>query len=843
MAVSFAIVGLLAFNPGNASAQGRSSDTGQEARQFGLDAPAFINELPPGRFRNRLESLPPQARGRALGWLQDFSFSERDVEFLDVDDNGGIFYVDSILPDDSGADVDPDQIPLYDQDGAGSLNNICDGAPVQTSGVAILHSKPGSANVLFLDLDGGEVPSGTAWGGGPYQTYPYSRDSNYNDVSVSEAADICDIWLRVAEDFAPFDVDVTTEDPGAFDRYTGRVLITRNVDQNSVTMPYSTAGGVAYVNVFGRSNYHTVYSPAFVYYNNLGGGLPKYVAEAASHEMGHNLALSHDGTGSQSYYTGHGSGATSWGPIMGVGYYTNMTQWSQGEYSGASQLQDDIAIITGLLGDEPDDHGNSTGTASTLIVSDGTIDDWGLIETASDVDVFAFQTNGGALLIEALNAPDIPNSSGRPEVGNLDIRLELRDASGATVAADDLNGTPDAQISTSLAAGTYYLFVSGVDDSSIAYSDYGSLGQYYLLGSVNTAPPPNVPPLAGFSHSTNGLTANFTDTSSDSDGSIASWSWNFGDGGTSSAQNPSHTYASAGTRTVSLTVTDDDGASSSTSQSVTVTAANQAPTAAFTASTSDLTATFTDASSDSDGGIASWSWSFGDGGTSNAQNPSHTYASAGTRTVSLTVTDDDGASNSTSQSVTVTAANQAPTAAFTSSTSDLTANFTDASSDSDGSIASWSWNFGDGGTSSAQNPSHAYASAGTRTVSLTVTDDDGASSSTSQSVTVTAANQAPTAPSNLTASVQSTGKGKNRIKTVTLSWSDNSGNEDAFVIERCEETGKGRNKACSWSTAEVWTVGVNANGDVDEPGSGTFKYRVKARNSEGDSGYTNEVKI
>ncbi len=37
------------------------------------------------------------------------------------------------------------------------------------------------------------------------------------------------------------------------------------------------------------------YRPAFVYYNNLGGGREDYVAEAASHEMGHNLGLSHDG--------------------------------------------------------------------------------------------------------------------------------------------------------------------------------------------------------------------------------------------------------------------------------------------------------------------------------------------------------------------------------------------------------------------------------------------------------------------------------------------------------------------------------------------------------------------
>lgn len=166
----------------------------------------------------------------------------------------------------------------------------------------------------------------------------------------------------------------------------------------------------------------------------------------------------------------------------------------------------------------------------------------------------------------------------------------------------------------------------------------------------------NQAPNAGFTVSTTGLSASFTDTSSDSDGTVVSWSWDFGDSNNSSAQNPSHTYSSAGTYTVTLTVTDDDGASDSSSQTVTVTdTSNQSPSASFTFTTSDLTADFTDTSSDSDGSVVSWSWDFGDSNNSSAQNPSHSYASAGTYTVTLTVTDDDGATNSTSQQVTVTA--------------------------------------------------------------------------------------------------------------------------------------------------------------------------------------------
>ncbi len=84
----------------------------------------------------------------------------------------------------------------------------------------------------------------------------------------------------------------------------------------------------------------------------------------------------------------------------------------------------------------------------------------------------------------------------------------------------------------------------------------------------------NVPPAANFSFTTSGLTANFTDSSTDSDGSIASRSWNFGDGTTSTATNPSKTYAAAGTYSVTLTVTDNLGATNTKTQSVTVGSSN-----------------------------------------------------------------------------------------------------------------------------------------------------------------------------------------------------------------------------------------------------------------------------
>ncbi len=175
---------------------------------------------------------------------------------------------------------------------------------------------------------------------------------------------------------------------------------------------------------------------------------------------------------------------------------------------------------------------------------------------------------------------------------------------------------------------------------------------------------------------------------------------------------------------------------------------NQKPTARFTVDATNL-AVATDASqsSDPDGTVTGYAWKWGDGATGTGKTANHTYTQAGTFTIELTVTDDAGASDVLTKAVTVTAANQPPTASFTTSVTNLKVDADAGSStDPDGTIATYAWKFGDGKTGTGQTPSHTYDEPGEYSIELTVTDDDGATNVQTKSVTVTAPpNLKPTA--------------------------------------------------------------------------------------------------
>ena len=478
---------------------------------LGLGNPFSVNDLPPGRLRSELQALPEPARHRAMERMHRFDFPVQDVQSLHVDHAGGVFYVCAMpVPGDLSSADTLDEPELSESS-----------VPVSPFPDALkFHSRPGAPNVVYLDFSGAQI-TGTAWNDllsrDPIPALAFSTDSDYTTFSAAEQAVIKRVWQRVAEDFAPFNVNVTTEPPATWNNRTAHVLITRNRDANGENLYASNAGGVAYVNVFGSSNY-AYYRPAWVYHNNLGNA-EAYIAEAASHEAGHNLGLSHDGkTDGTEYYSGHGSGATSWGPIMGASYGRNVTQWSKGDYYLANNTQDDLGIMAGKMGYRADDHGDTFSTASYLTVTNNTLvqsttpeeDPWnedpankGVLYRTSDIDVWSFSSGAGTISLTVSPWTSPANARG----GNAHVRATLFDANGLQIAQHVSASDTAATIETAVAEGVYHLQIEGVgtgsplSSSPSGYVDYASLGQYFISGTVIDASGLIIPPQASLSAS------------------------------------------------------------------------------------------------------------------------------------------------------------------------------------------------------------------------------------------------------------------------------------------------------------------------------------------------------
>ncbi|MFM9916506.1 MAG: PKD domain-containing protein [Rhizobacter sp.] len=454
--------------------------------------------------------------------------------------------------------------------------SLLDGALLPLDQTFLLHSRAGARRTIYLNFKGATL-SGTAWNGtgGSIIAPPYDVDGIPYTFSTTELQRIQYIWQRVAEDYAPFDVDVTTEAvaPDLLTRSSGTdgvfgttVLITKSTGVYSCS-----CGGVAYLGVFDDTS--EFYKPALVFYDALGGGNEKYVAEAISHEAGHNMGLGHDGTATATYYQGQGSGATGWAPIMGVGYYQQLVQWSKGEYTGANNVQDDYAVMqSNGLTLRNDDHGDNPGTATVLAgtASGGmtAVAARGVIERPTDVDFFAFTAAPGTATFTVTPAA---------RSSNLDAWVGLRDAGGNVLASINPVDALNASFSVNLpVAGTYYLSVQGTgkgDPRTTGYSAYGSLGQYAVNGSFFT--PGSQSPTAVISASklrgTAPLVVAFSGASSfDPDGSLVAYDWTFGDGTGASGATASHTYSVPGSFSAMLRVTDNSGLSTASAVTITV---------------------------------------------------------------------------------------------------------------------------------------------------------------------------------------------------------------------------------------------------------------------------------
>lgn len=339
--------------------------------------------------------------------------------------------------------------------------------------VPVLNSYPSAPAVIYLDFDGQTV-TGSSWNvNGPL----YLGPANMSDAQITE------VFNRVAEDYRPFNINITTDSTkywAAPLKQRMRIVLTTSWEW------YGRAGGVAYVNSFTWGDN----TPCFVFSSLLGYNT-KNVAEAAAHEAGHTLGLRHQSrydpvcNKTEEYNSGNGSGEIAWAPIMGVGYYRNQTTWHNGPNPyGCTNAQDDIAIITKAangFGFRPDDHDAATRSATTITMSNGKFTNEGVINNSTDEDMFELvMPTTGKLKLDVA-----PNSVAAGDAGsNLDVSIKFYNSKSQLINTFDQPQALSASIDTTLNAGTYFLSVSGT--SNVFTADYASVGGYSISGSYGT---------------------------------------------------------------------------------------------------------------------------------------------------------------------------------------------------------------------------------------------------------------------------------------------------------------------------------------------------------------------
>jgi hypothetical protein len=339
-----------------------------------------------------------------------------------------------------------------------------------------LNSYPSATATIFLDFDGHYVQSSFWNSGNPINC----AASGMTDPQITE------IFNRAAEDFRPFDVNITTDSTvflAAPLSIRIRVIVTPT---SGWTAPGTT--GISYTGSFIWGDD----TPAFVFTDRLSYS-PKKVSECISHETGHTVGLSHQSkynavdcnTPIETYSTGFGSGETGWAPIMGNSLTRNFSNWNDGPTPyGCTITQDNLTTITTQngFGYRIDDYAE-TLNGSTVALPANNFNVNGIITTNTDKDALKFTLNSNSNFHLTITPFSVAaNSTG----ANLDVAFELYNSSATLIRTYNPMTTLNVTADTILNAGTYYIKVFGAGNSNVG--PYGSLGSYTITGSFSGLP-------------------------------------------------------------------------------------------------------------------------------------------------------------------------------------------------------------------------------------------------------------------------------------------------------------------------------------------------------------------
>ncbi len=342
--------------------------------------------------------------------------------------------------------------------------------------VPVLNSLPGAGDTLYLDFDG--HTSSDAWGN--YTAAPFSLDANGTTFSPGDRLAIYNQWRTLAEDFSPFNINVSTVAPSSFNDSVGFRHIITNSAPTIIGNNDPNLLGIAFLASYNQNGSNN--NVAFTFANrhtDYGGGLNGRIMASAheqgnttSHEFGHALNLNH-------YSLSQHPNAIMVTTNSGFSRKT----WNNA-VTDTGTPQNDMAIIADVgqngIGYRPDDFGNTIGTAALLspvgnaFSADGVISDLAV----PDVDLFRFTINSNVTGSIRVDVDDYVN--------NLDVVLRLLDEAGNVVLVNDPGSSFDAFLGGTFLAGTYYVEISSDGDP-------GEAGQYALRiqfdGGIDTTPP------------------------------------------------------------------------------------------------------------------------------------------------------------------------------------------------------------------------------------------------------------------------------------------------------------------------------------------------------------------
>ena len=250
-----------------------------------------------------------------------------------------------------------------------------------------LSSLPGAPYTVYLDFTGFNF-NGTWSGSAPGSTPAYNSDLDPTTFNTSEILAIQNMWNRVAEDYAPYNVNVTTVDPAVAAGQAGTDASRQEYYDNTAQMCHTVIGGTGawYGDYHGVSHLGlTAQAQPFsggghtywVFANKFPIDLQR-IADSTAHEIGHGFDLLHqsdfDGNTLVNEYS---SGTSSLGPIMGVAYNSARGAWKVGTADYFSPVtQNDAQIIANnqnLGGFREDGIGHSPQTATPLPLSGAAI--------------------------------------------------------------------------------------------------------------------------------------------------------------------------------------------------------------------------------------------------------------------------------------------------------------------------------------------------------------------------------------------------------------------------------------------------------------------------------------